>query len=116
MNVSSIVVKTVPKFLDGVLEALKSYDGCDYHLHDELGRIIVTVEGEGVAQEMEKLIHIQGIEHVISADMMFAYSEDELEKERDKLDKSGGDVPTWLNDPNAQLSDMQYNGDLKKKL
>ena len=116
MNVSSIVVKTVPKFLDEVVESVKAYEGCDYHLHDEMGRIVVTVEGEGVAEEMEKLTHIQGIDHVISADMMYAYSEDELERERDKLDKEGGDVPAWLNDPNAQVSDIQYNGDLKKKL
>ena len=40
MNISSIVVQTVPKFLDEVVESLKNCDVCDYHMHDEIGRII----------------------------------------------------------------------------
>ena len=54
MNISSIVVQTVPKFLDEVVNALKNSDACDYHLHDEKGRIIITIEGEGVSEELKK--------------------------------------------------------------
>ena len=46
MNISSIVVQTVPKFLDEVVNALKNSDACDYHLHDEKGRILITIEGD----------------------------------------------------------------------
>ena len=115
MNVSSIVVKTLPKYLEEVLANLKAFEGCDYHLHDELGRIIVTIEGEGVEEEMTKLKVIEEMPHVIAADMSFAYSEKELEEERDKLDKNGSTIPSWLNDDNAHMRDIQYNGDLKKK-
>jgi len=48
MNVSSIVVQTVPKFLDEVVQSLKDCEVCDYHLHDEKGRVIITIEGSGV--------------------------------------------------------------------
>jgi nitrate reductase NapD len=115
MNISSIVIQTTPKFLDEVVENLKASPLCDYHFHDEKGRIIVTIEGEGVEEETKKLTAIQEMPHVVAADMHFAYSEEELEKERDKLEIEGTDIPDWLNNPDARYDEIQYNGDLKKK-
>jgi len=114
MNISSIVVKTVPKYLDEVVQALKDCEVCDYHLHDEIGRVIITIEGEGVSEELEKLRVIEGIPHVITADMQMAYSEDELDAHMEVI-ANGDAVPKMLNDENIPLSDIQYNGDLKKK-
>lgn len=68
MNISSIVVQTMPKYLNEVVQNLKECDACDYHMHDEKGRIIVTIEGDGVAQELEKLRVIEAIPHVVAAD------------------------------------------------
>lgn len=115
MNVSGVIVKTVPKYLDEVLSSLKAYEGCDYHMNDEAGRIIVTVEGEDAAEEMKKLKILQELPHVVAADMHYTYSEDEIEADRDKLDTQGSTLPTWLNDADATIAQMQYNGDLKKK-
>jgi len=115
MNVSSIVVQTTPRFLDEVLEALKAAEYCDYHFHDEKGRIIVTIEGEGVEEEIAKLTKIQEMPHVVAADMSFAYSEDELNAERDKLEIGGTALPEWLNEENINVKDIQYHGDLKKR-
>lgn len=115
MNISSIVVQTNPNFTEEVAEALKSADYCDYHFHDEKGRIIVTIEGSGVEEEIAKLVKIQEMAHVIAADMSFAYSEDELNEERDKLEMEGTAIPDWLNDENATKRDITYNGDLKDR-
>ncbi len=115
MNVSSIVVQTTPKYINEVVEALKNIDICDYHFHDELGRIIVTIEGAGVEEEIKKLTRIQEMAHVVAADMHFAYTEHELNAERDKLEIEGGDVPEWLNADDVNVKDIQYHGDLKKK-
>ncbi|MDD4855892.1 MAG: chaperone NapD [Sulfuricurvum sp.] len=115
MNISSIVVQTNPTYTEEVVEILKSADFCDYHFHDEKGRIIVTIEGEGVEEEIAKLVKIQEMAHIISADMSFAYSEDELNAERDKLEAVGDDLPSWLNDENATKRDIKYNGDLKDR-
>ena len=53
MNVSSIVVQVLPKNVDDVLEVLQNATFCDYHFHDkDKGKIIVTVEGEGVDDEI----------------------------------------------------------------
>jgi len=48
--------------------------------------------------------------------MVFAYSEDELDQEREKLENSDNNIPDWLNDPNAPMRDIKYGGDLKGKL
>lgn len=114
MNISSIVVQTVPKYLDEVVESLKSCEVCDYHMHDEKGRIIITIEGEGVKEELEKLRVIENIPHVVAADMQMAYSEDELEQHMEILDNADA-VPKMLNDDDIDLDKVIYRGDLKKK-
>ncbi len=114
MNVSSIVVQTIPKFLDEVVEALKNTPECDYHFHDEKGRIIITIEGDGVSEELKKLQVIEAIPHVIAADMQMAYSEDELDEHIEVINSADA-VPKMLNDDNIDPRDIVYNGDLKKK-
>ena len=114
MNISSIVVQTVPKYLDEVVQALKDCEACDYHLHDEKGRIIITIEGEGVSEELKKLSVIEAIPHVIAADMQMAYSEDELDAHMEVINNADA-VPKMLNDDDLDPRDIVYNGDLKKK-
>ena len=114
MNISSIVVQTLPKFLDEVVEALKACEACDYHMHDEKGRVIVTIEGKDVNDELKKLRVIEAIPHIAAADMQMAYSEDELENNMDIIANSEV-VPAMLNDGDADPSNIVYNGDLKKK-
>ncbi|MDD5400300.1 MAG: chaperone NapD [Campylobacterota bacterium] len=114
MNISSIVVQTVPKYLNEVVQSLKDCEACDYHMHDEKGRIIVTIEGEGVAEELEKLRVIEAIPHVVAADMQMAYSEDELDAHMEIIE-NGDAVPKMLNDDTIDVSNITYNGDLRKK-
>ena len=114
MNISSIVVQTLPKHLDEVVTSLKNCDVCDYHMHDELGRIIITIEGNGVQEELKKLKVIEAIPHVMSADMQMAYSEEELSSHMEILENADL-VPKVLNDDTVDASNIVYNGDLKKK-
>jgi periplasmic nitrate reductase NapD len=114
MNISSIVVQTTPKYLEEVVQSLKNCDVCDYHMHDELGRVIITIEGDGVQEELKKLRVIEAIPHVMSADMQMAYSEEELSSHMEVLENSDL-VPKVLNDADIDPKDIVYNGDLKKK-
>jgi nitrate reductase NapD len=57
---------------------------------------------------------IEQIPHVLCADMMMAYSEDELDA-RAKLEQADV-VPSVLNDETIALKDIVYKGDLKKKI
>lgn len=115
MNVSSIVVLTAPQYTDGVVEDLKNCGLCDYHLHDELGRIIITIEGKDVKEEMDKLRIIETMPHVIAANMQMSYTEDELESQRESLQMSAA-IPEVLAREDIKLEDIVYNGDLKKKM
>jgi len=114
MNISSIVVQTLPKYVDEVVQSLKDSGVCDYHLHDEKGRIIVTIEGEGVKEELEKLKVIELIPHVITADMQMSYSEEELDQHMQVINNSDA-VPKMLNDDTIQPENIVYRGDLRKK-
>jgi nitrate reductase NapD len=115
MNVSSIVVQVLPKYMDDVLEILQNAEFCDYHFHDkDKGKIIVTVEGESVDDEIRNLKIIQSLQHVIAADMMMSYSEDELDSEIKKLEEND-QVPSMLNDDTIKAEDIVYKGDLRKK-
>ena len=114
MNISSIIVQTLPKYVDEVVESLKNCDVCDYHMHDEKGRIIITIEGENVEEELKKLKVIEAIPYVMSADMQMAYSEEELSSHMEVLENADL-VPKVLNDDTVDASNIVYNGDLKKK-
>jgi len=114
MNISSIVVQTMPKFLDEVVENLKNCEVCDYHLHDEKGRSIITIEGEDVSEELGKLKVIEAIPHVIAADMQMAYSEDELDENIKVINESDA-VPVILNEEDVDIDRVVYHGDLKKR-
>ncbi|MEV9600499.1 chaperone NapD [Aliarcobacter butzleri] len=113
MNISSIVVQTLPKNLEEVVKALKASSVCDYFMHDELGRVIVTIEGDGVQEELKKLKVIEAIPNVISADMQMAYSQEELDSHLEVLENSDA-VPRVLNE-DVKPEDIVYNGDLKQK-
>ena len=114
MNISSIVVQTLPENVESVIQSLKDSGVCDYHLHDPIGKIIVTVEGKDVEEEISKLIEIQILPDVIAADMMMTYQEDQLDEEIRKVNAQGV-VPKMLNDGNMDPSKIVYNGDLKKR-
>ena len=115
MNISSIVVQALPKHIDNLVTYFKDEDFVDYHLHDkEKGKIIVTVEGKDVEEEIKKLVKIQQLPHVITADMMMTYQEDQLDEEIKKLEAEDP-VPAILNEADIDVRDVVYNGDLKKK-
>ncbi len=115
MNVSSIVVQAMSEYIDDLVEIFKAADFCDYHLHNkEKGKIILTVEGEGVEEEIEKLIKIQQTPHVMAADMMMTYQEDELDSEIKRLEAEEP-VPAMLNDEDIDVKDIVYHGDLRHK-
>ena len=114
MNISSIVVQVKPENYDEVKETLETSGKCEYHFGEkEKGKMIVTVEGSGVEEEIEKLVFIQQTKGVLAADMMQTYQE-ELEGAIKELEEADV-VPDMLNMESVDVRDIIYNGDLKKK-
>lgn len=114
MNVSSIVVKCAPKFLEEVLGSLEGSGICEVYAFDENGRIVVILEGESTEEESNKLKQIQVIPHVLSADMVYAYSESEFAPEEGKFEKQSDATINLLNS-NIPAEQIFYRGHLKDK-
>ena len=116
MNISSIVIQAKPEYVEEIIAVCEANDFCDYHFHDVAkGKIVVTIEGANIDEEMSKMKKIEQIPHVICADMMMAYSENELDEERAKLEHTPA-VPAMLNDDTLKAEDIVYRGNLKKKI
>ncbi len=77
MNISSAVVKTHPDNMATVKAALLASSLCEIHFEDELGRIVISIEGDDNADESAKLKQIAGLPHVMSADFAYTYTDDE---------------------------------------
>jgi nitrate reductase NapD len=113
VNISSIVVQAMPEHIEALVETFKNSNFCEYHLHDrDKGKIILTVEGKDVEEEIEKLIKIQQIPTVMSADMMMTYQEEQLDEEIRRLEEQDR-VPDILKREDVDVKDIVYNGDLK---
>ncbi len=78
MNISSAVVKVAPRYIQEVLNQLEKTDLCEVHFFDDKGRIIITIEADNVNDEMDKLDQISKLDHILSVDLVYCYSEEEL--------------------------------------
>lgn len=115
MNVSSIIVQAAPSHKEAVLKNLEEKkELCDVFYHDEKGRIVVTIEGENIEEEIRKLNILQKIPNVIAADMVYAYSEEELDADQNAFSFRDDAVPPILNNENIKAEDIVYQGSPKK--
>lgn len=98
MNVSSVVVRTRPEHHGEVMRFLEASELCSVHFDDGEGRIVVTIEGEDAGEEMGKVRQISAAPNVLSAELAYAYSEDDFggEGEGGPFKKTGDPVPDVL--------------------
>jgi nitrate reductase NapD len=81
MNVTGVVIRTRPENLECVMAAIKALSGCDVHFHDDAGRIIVTVEGESGADDMQRLRQLRNLPNVLDAGVAFTFSDEGMPRE-----------------------------------
>jgi nitrate reductase NapD len=96
MNVSSIVVQTKTEHLQEVMDTINAYELCEVHFYDSDGKIVATIEGESVGEQMEKLKKIQNIPYVFNANLAYSYCEDELSKVLGEIQGTDDQVPDEL--------------------
>jgi nitrate reductase NapD len=70
-----------------VVNNINEVDLSEVHFHDSDGKIVVTIEGESISDQMEKLKIIQGIPFVFSANLSYSYCEDELTQALKQMNK-----------------------------
>lgn len=81
MNISGVVVRTATERTTAVCEQLRKSGLCDIHaVEAQTGKIIVTIEGDSVKEETQKLEQIQKMDGVFTADMAYAYSDQDFNK------------------------------------
>ncbi len=114
VNISGILVQTKADEVEKVVVRLQESGLCEVYTHDELGRIVIVIEGSGIEEEISKLKQIEKIAGVITADMHYSYSEDELNLAKAEFEKEGS-VPEVLNEENLRAEEIIYGGDLRKK-
>ena len=85
MNVSSIVVKTTAEHLQEVMDNINAVEFCEVHFSDSDGRIVVTIEGESIEEQMERMKKIQSMAHVYCASLSYSYCEEELAPALDRI-------------------------------
>ena len=73
--------------MDNVINRIKSIDFCEVHFSDNEGKVVVTIEGHSISEQMESMKCIQGIPNVSSANLVYSYCEDELVSALDKMKK-----------------------------
>lgn len=113
MNISGVVVQATQTHFDQVKEALRASGVCEIHFEEkEKGKIVVTIEGEGVEEEIRKLGIIRKIPHVLAADMVHSYSGEELEQNMARLEREGA-VPQILDADDLKPGQIHYGGDVR---
>lgn len=95
VNLSGILVIVPVSAIAGTIEALRNLPGVDVHHTDAAtGRIVVTLEAETVAAEVEGLKRIKALPRVILAEMVYHHFEDDEEIARavspDRADQDRG--------------------------
>lgn len=86
MNISSIVVKTSRDRLQDVMNRITGIPGCEVHLYDQEGRIVVTIEEESSEGHMKSLKYIQDLPFVYSASLAYSYCGEERARPADRRD------------------------------
>ncbi len=114
MNYSGVLVKTLPGNQDKVVKLLNDSGLCEVQMYEN-GHIIVVIEGKDTEEEVNKLKQIMELENVISADMIYSYVEDNIDKLREELTLAD-DVPGILKDNKIKAENIKYGGDLRKKI
>ncbi|WP_281950735.1 chaperone NapD [Nitrosophilus kaiyonis] len=114
MTLSSCVIRCNPNDLQDVKKRVEESNVCDIHIVDEKGYIVVTIEGENTEEEINKLKTLQFLEGVLSADLIYSYSEEELDALREDLEIQKKPIPEIL-EKDVKAEEIVYHGDLKKK-
>jgi len=80
MNISGIVVAALPEHVAEVARSLAALPGVEVHHADAAsGKLVVVQEAASVGEEVEGFKRIRALPHVIAADLVQHYFEEDQE-------------------------------------
>lgn len=71
MNISGVIVRTLPRDIDRVSRALRQLHGVEVHGANQDGRLVVTVEQAGERAIADAMLALQTLPGVLSASMVY---------------------------------------------
>jgi len=80
-NICSVLVHAKQDMIDSVKATLEIQQGVEVHAKSEDGRLIVTVEDAYRKQIGERIMGFYEIEGVLSASMIYQFSDDEFNEQ-----------------------------------
>jgi len=80
-NICSVLVHAKQSMIDSVKVTLESQQGVEVHAKSADGRLIVTVEDEYRKQIGERIMGFYEIDGVLSASMIYQFSDDEFNEQ-----------------------------------
>ena len=78
MNISGVLVATMPENIERLTSELVTLAGVEVHGANEQGKMVVTVETEHEGQMADTVVAIQNLRGVLSAAMIYHHNEDVL--------------------------------------
>ena len=110
MNISSIVVKTAQESFESVKNAIKEIQGCEIYIEDKAtNQLIVVIESQCTEEEVVINKHIDSMSGVMSANMHYAYQEDEINAQLKSID---GSISEFLNNDSIPAENIAYSGSI----
>ncbi|KPJ99762.1 MAG: hypothetical protein AMK71_09205 [Nitrospira bacterium SG8_35_4] len=85
MNISSVVVRAAKENIERVMNDINAVEFCEVHFFDASGKIVATIEGESIHEQMECMKKIQGLPDVFSVNLSYSYCEDEIAESIDEM-------------------------------
>jgi nitrate reductase NapD len=73
--------------MESVISGINEIDLCEVHFSNAEGKIVVTIEGDSIQEQMESMKSIQGMPFVVSANLAYSYCEDELAAALERINK-----------------------------
>jgi len=83
-HIASLVVHTLPRCVDTVAEQVAMLPGAEVHAVAALGKLVVTLEGQGSGPILDTIATIQRIDGVINAALVYQAA-DTLEAMNEEL-------------------------------
>ncbi len=80
-NICSVLVHAQQGMIDSVKQVLEQQQGVEVHATSEDGRLIVTVENEYRKVVGERIMGFYEIKGVLSASMIYQFSDDEFNEQ-----------------------------------
>jgi len=93
-NICSALVHAKLEQIDSVKQTLLTQEGVEVHAQTEDGRLIVTIEDENRKKVGERIMGFYEIEGVLSASMIYQFSDDDFNEQESLETKPAQNKPS----------------------